>query len=212
VVKFYTIIDLSRRKNISATLRAFHLAFPPEYPVALIIKVGKIGADPHQLFDYINNITIKNKQSLRLYKNIEDYHNEIVLTEHVTDDVIQRIHQTCDCYVSSAFAEGFSIPCFEAMAYGNTVIGPAQGGPNDYLLKYKIGGVQEPVFGMEDTLDNLFTGREDWFSINTRELADAMRKAYHDIRPDISNIEQSRRFSYENIGLQIKEYLCESQT
>lgn len=202
-VKFYTIADMNRRKNLTAILKSFHLAFPTDWPVALVIKAHQHGANPEDVFNAINEMTVKTKNALRLYPDVSHYHNEIVMSDNLSEKDVYRIHKSCDCYVSASFGEGFCIPAFDAMAFGNTVIASNTGGPKDFLKEYLIGGHSEPVFSMMGSFDNLFTAREDWFNVDIREMSIAMKKAYHDVRPNRSGINNAKQYSFDKIAEKI---------
>jgi glycosyltransferase involved in cell wall biosynthesis len=207
---FYTIADLTRRKNLSAIVKAFHLAFPRDTDVALVIKAGKQGWSAEDVFNEVNSMTQTVKNGLRIYKNLEDYHNEMVLCEHLNEETLYRLHASCDCYVSASYNEAFCIPAFEAMAMNKTVIASNCGGPRDYLNGYshlyRVEGNWEPTFGMMDTFDNLFTSNEDWYNVDIRYLVRCMQEAYkyRDEKPKGNN---AHEYSYAAVGKIINDAL-----
>lgn len=130
---FYTIGEVHRRKNLVALLKAYHLEFGPQEPVALVIKGSLPGMHPVEVDRHIGEICNKTKDQLKLYQRPEVYLPETIITQHLSEEEMMRLHVTCDCYVSPSYGEGWNMPAFDAMAFGKTPICTAQGGPLDYL-------------------------------------------------------------------------------
>lgn len=218
---FYTIGDFNRRKNFAALLKAFHLEFHPSESVGLFIKSGSYGSSDSECNANINHFINSVKKSLRLYPNLEDYIQEVVITNRVSDLEIMRIHYTFDCFVSPSFGEAWNIPAFDAMAMGKTPICTDIGGPADYLKNKEgeyggslIGGQMTPVFfdANEATPFGLFCANEDWLDININELRMEMRSVYEmnkDERLVKANIgiDRAYDFSYSEVGGIMKEIL-----
>ena len=104
------------------------------------------------------------------------------------------------------------------MALGNTPICGRVGGMIDFLKDgggVLVDGSSEPVFGMLETFQDIYTGQEDWFNIDTRSLQKEMRSVYESWKnKDDSYIEMKRKgmeiadkYSYESIGNLIKQEL-----
>ena len=73
---------------------------------------------------------------------------------------------------------------------------------------------EEPVFGMIETFDDLYTAKETWQSIDPLELQVAMRQTYNnsnstDVYDAIKEKGRNRieEYSYEAIGNLIKKAL-----
>lgn len=215
--KFYFIGDLNDRKNLSSIIRCFHSEFEPYEPVALVLKVKKFGINPQDLFKHVTNICNLVKQELRMYRSLDDYHKEIIISQDMDDDGIYAIHNSCDCYVGPTHGEGWSIPAFEAMALGKTPICSNEGGPKDFILKndaetgYLVNGNYDVCNHSDPAFPELFTGREEWFSPSESEIKKAMR-FYYENRDSIdrkSGLRQASNFSYENVGKIMKEAIHE---
>ena len=54
-----------------------------------------------------------------------------------------------------------------------------------------VDGRQEPVFGMVETFNDIYTAKETWMSINPVVLQNAMRRVY--------NLWQQKDFKYRNM-------------
>ena len=104
------------------------------------------------------------------------------------------------------------------MAMGNTPICTDIGGMSDFLEDgggILVKGNPEPCFGMTESFQDLYTGREDWMSIDVRSLQKAMRRIYYlasNSDKKYLNLQKqgreiAERYSYNNIGQKIKEAL-----
>jgi glycosyltransferase involved in cell wall biosynthesis len=213
--KFYYIADLSERKNLISTLRCFHSEFSASDNVSLILKTKKHGAPPQELADHVKNISNSVKKRLRIFSNIEYYVDDIIIAEEVSGDVISGIHKYADCFLGISRGEGWSIPAFDAMAHGNTPICSNFGGPKEFIdsENESTGCLVDGQLSVCDCPDaafpEIFTGQENWFQPNEIKTKRAMRH-YYEQRKSIdrnAGLEQAKKFSYENIGNKIKEFL-----
>src|SRR5690606_13575351 len=119
---FYTIGEVSRRKNLVAFLKAFHLEFRPDENVAIVIKGNIPGVSPNQVDEHIREICNTVKDQLKLYRRKELYHSEVIIGQRLNEEQIMQLHTTGDCYVSASYGEGWNMPAFDAMAMGKTPI------------------------------------------------------------------------------------------
>jgi glycosyltransferase involved in cell wall biosynthesis len=211
---FYTIGEGIPRKNLTALVRAFHLEFAPSEPVQLVIKTSIRGLTPEpgriQAMADMQRI----RDGLNLYRNPALYKPEVVITEHLAEEAICRLHESGDCYVQTSYGEGWGVPCFEAMGFGKAVIAPASTAHVDYLddsNAWLIPCHREPVTGMQHAHDDLYAASQDWYAIELDALRAAMRQAYSDPRLRRSKarlgIKRARDFSYARVGQLMKEAL-----
>jgi len=212
--KFYFICEIDDRKNLETILRCFHSEFHPSEPVSLVLKIRKAGVDPNSLRQGMIKLCDEIKSIMRLYKNKEDYHQEIIITEDFTDEQMKILHQSCDCYVGPTHGEGWGIPAFEAMCYGNTPICSKEGGPKDFIdpnnknTGWLIDGMMGICNHRNAAFNDIFTGGQHWFVPNEQEIKFAMRY-YYENRGDKTQdgLKQGTQFSYESVGNMIKEAL-----
>ena len=215
---FYTICDFNRRKNIAALLKAFHTEFHPSEPVGLFIKCGSYRYSDKECYLQLGNLINNVKKSLRLYPKTEDYIQEVIVTNRMSEKEIMRIHASFDCFVSPSFGEAWNIPAFDAMAIGKTPICTKVGGHIEYIENNKNGflidGQPTPVFfDANETMPfGLFCGNESWIDINVYELRNTMRKIYSMGKEDRqemagNGIDRAHNFSHYNIGTLIKNQL-----
>ena len=213
---FYTIGELVRRKNLPALIKAFHLEFSPSEPVNLVIKATKPGFSADETAKHIGAMCDEIKSGLKLYRRLETYHREIIITERFSDEDLLRLHASCDCFVCPSFGEAWCIPAFDAMAMGKTPIVTNCGGFSDYLTLdcgWLVNCRPEPVFGEKDTFQDLFVGHEQWSLVNINHLRACMRTTYENekLRKYMAEagIDRAYDYTYERIGSVMKGLLEE---
>ena len=210
---FYTIADLNKRKNLEAFVKAFHTEFEPSEPVSLLIKTNKYGMEPDEIALKVRDLCNNIKSGLKKYNSIGDYKDDLIITTVVSEEDVCRIHNTCDCFVTSSYGEAWCIPAFDAMGFGKTPICTNIGGMADFVGDggFLVEGMMEPVFGMMETFNDLFTANESWCSVSIQGLMDCMRHVYEN-RQDLKNmkktgLKRAYEYSHENIGNLIKGLL-----
>jgi glycosyltransferase involved in cell wall biosynthesis len=214
---FYYIGDYNTRKNIDSIIRCFHSEFRNQEEVALLVKINKFKVPPDTLRQvYIEKSEVI-KESMRLYTDRTKFCKEVVVTEDILEDQIYSLHKTCDCFITISHGEAWSIPAFDAMAFGNTPICSNEGGPKDFIdaSDTNTGSLIDGVYNVCNCPDaafpHIFTGREEWFCPSESQTKKAMRY-YYENRDNIdrsAGLKQAEKFSYEKIGTKIKEYLGE---
>tara|TARA_R110002094_G_scaffold114300_1_gene110163 strand:+ start:1981 stop:3201 length:1221 start_codon:yes stop_codon:yes gene_type:complete len=128
---FYNISQFSQKKGIDSLLRAYFGAFHGKQDeVVLLLKtyVNMSGRSQEQqkLKAYVDNV----KQGMRL--PVDGYPPVMLITKTLTDDQIRKIHKTGDAYVCSSRGEGWCIPAFDALTYGNKLITTLWGGMGEF--------------------------------------------------------------------------------
>ncbi len=227
VFRFYFIGEFTKRKNVAALVKAFHLEFRPTDKVQLVIKANVPGKTSQQAERIIRNECTVIKNGLKIYRNPEMYHDEIILTQRFSDEQIMKLHSTCDCFTIASHGEAWCIPAFDAMAMGKTPICTDVGGPSDFLYKsqgrlvageldYAKGGwlvdcQPEPCYDVRDTLEDLYVSNENWQAINIQSLRESMREAFENKEEREKRAENgiARAYDYSHlaVGQQMKELL-----
>lgn len=212
--KFYFIGETNRRKGIEHLLKAFHLEFHPDEPVELVMKINSPGLSERDSIAHMNHYCNEIKNGLKLWPSLDFYKKEIVIAEYLSPENIMRLHNDCDCFVMPSYGEAWCIPAFDAMAMGKTPIVTKNTGMEEYIKDstgWIINSNKEPVFGMMDTFNDLYTGREDWYRADVIDLCHLMRAAFEctTTRGEKSKngIDAAYKYSYEKIGQQMKEIL-----
>jgi glycosyltransferase involved in cell wall biosynthesis len=212
--KFYFICEIDDRKNLESIIRCFHSEFHSSEPVSLVLKIKRTGVDPNSLRNGIMKLCDEIKSSMRIYKNISDYNHEIIITEDFTDEQMKVLHLSCDCYVGPTHGEGWGIPAFDAMCYGNTPICSNEGGPKEFIdpNNKNTGWLVDGIYGIcnhrNAAFNDIFTGNHHWFIPNELEVKRAMRYFYENRHnKNTDGLKQGQKFSYENVGKMIEESL-----
>ncbi|MBN9528264.1 MAG: glycosyltransferase family 4 protein [Alphaproteobacteria bacterium] len=124
---FYTISRQEERKNLEASLRAFHAAFP-DGPARYIVKTP-----------------------LPLPPALAGLPGVVNVTARLDDDEIAALHRIGHCYVSAHCAEGWGLPLSDAMAHGRLVIATGYGGNMDFMdegnsmpVRYRLEPIRRP--------------------------------------------------------------------
>ena len=151
------------------------------------------------------------KTKVKKYKNINEYKEDLIVTDFTSEEELYRLHNSCDCFVMPSFGEAWCIPAFDAMGFGKTPICTNTGGMSDFIghAGFLIEGRMEPIYGMMNTLPNLFTPNENWCSIDIQGLMSAMRHVYESSE-ELKNmkqagLKQAYEYRYEKIGTLMKE-------
>lgn len=216
--KFYSIADLNARKNITSLIRCYYNAFGPNDNVALILKVKKFGHEERQIQEYLNSHIQNVQKRMRLYPKTNKYPPIVFITSDTEEDFINTIHLSCDCFVSCSHAEGWSMPAFDAMCFGNTPICTSEGGTKEFITADKGSGTlvssrMEICDQQDGAFSHIFTGSEFWFSPDEKEIVDSMmhyyknRDRYRSIKTSGASIAYGEKFSYDSVGNKIGEQL-----
>lgn len=217
--KFYYIGDFNDRKNLESVITAYHSEFDSWENTALILKVNKFGKHPQELFKDLVKYTQDIKKRLR---NKNRYSRDIIITEPLSQEQIYELHSFCDCFLCPSHGEAWSIPSFDAMAFGNTPICSNQGGPKDFLdsADWKTGtllnGVYKCCKSQDAAFPDLFTSQEYWFDPCEKQLREQMRQYYNSynknpvsykVRNKAHGLSQAEKYSYQNVAKLMMENL-----
>ncbi len=173
---FYFIGEYIRRKNLDMVVRAFHTEFHRDEPVELMIKTNKLGAEPSQLAEHLIDRFDHIKQEIGLYSSTDFYKSEVIITDHVSENYMNDIHNFGNCFVMPSCGEAWSIPAMDAAVAGNQLIMTETGCCQyaDYIVKSEWSNVTSQDKPMAD----LFTGVEEWLEPNLLSLRKCMRQAF----------------------------------
>ena len=211
---FYFIGEFSRRKNLAALIKAFHITFNTHEPVSLMIKSHVPGKSLQESQQAVTNFCREIKKGLKLYGDENNYKKEIVISSFLSDADMMRLHATGDCFVMPSYGESWNIPCYEAMCMGKTPIVTSGTGMDEYISignGILVNAHKEPCFGMMETFNDLYTGYELCQQIDTNELGQAMRWIYEHTEARKKKAEQGKEdglvFDYKICGENMKSGL-----
>jgi len=237
---FYTIGEMTRRKNIVATIRAFYTAFSKRDDVILVIKTNVPKKNPKQSLDILRKTIEDIRQSVHTYVRYPYYPPIACMTNFLSDIELDRLHQSCDVFVSPSHGEAWGIPAHDAMGFGNPVILSNWGSfpelmneeaerfwmpqvqkfahPGKVDCGWLIEGQLTPCFGHVDSFPDLYTGDEYWFDPDIQHLVQCMRQAYIEWQNETLTYRgqaaknRAIQFSYQKIGLTVQQLLCNNRT
>lgn len=205
---FYTIGEMSRRKNVVAILRAFYSAFSLRDDVALVIKANIPGKTSEETTNVLRTTIDDVKKSLHIYARHPYYPPVVCITDFLPNQKLDQLHTACDVFVSASHGEAVNIPSMDAMGFGNPVILNNWGfapeltyaqaesywrgdriaphlpdksifkHPGDIDCGWLVDGFLTPCFGATDSFPDLYTGKEFWFEPNIEQLINCMQRAY----------------------------------
>mgnify|MGYP003133326043 CR=1 FL=1 len=178
---FYFIGEYISRKYIQALLVAFHREFHFSEQVALFIKTSKGGFSEQQLFDAVQDECTKLKNNMRLYAEIDSYHEELVATSRFTDDEMIQLHKRGDCFVMPSHGESLCRPVQDAMFIGSDIIVTENAGMDELIAngsKWKVNSVRGTPIIADAPMKYLYTSHETWANLELTSLQKAMREAF----------------------------------
>lgn len=201
--KFYFIGEYIQRKNINDIIVAFHTEFDLDEPVSLIIKTSVPGLNAQQSLQKIKTDIKQLKTNLRIRNNFKE---EIIITDKLSQEQLFSIHMSCDCFVSVSYGEAFCRPAAEAVCFGKPVILTSGIGVAEMINKedkMEVSTQEQPVIVNNPSyvggLD-MYNAKETWSIPSILDLRKQMRIAFEN-KPKINNNSYYlHKFSYENIG------------
>lgn len=232
---FYTIGEMSRRKNVVAILRAFYAAFSSRDDVVLVIKANIPGKTPDEVTSTIQTTIDDVKKSLHIYVRHQYYPPVVCISDFLSEEKLDQLHASCNVFVSASHGESWGIPAHDAMGFGRPVILSNWGSypeltygqatrfwqANDNTFRYPgeidcgwlIRGQLTPCFGQIDSFPDLYTGDESWFEPNLCHLIECMKDAYEEWNSGVLLLKgeaakkRARVFSYNKVGTIAKALL-----
>ena len=199
---FVFVGDWNKRKDILSLLRAYYTEFHPSEPVGLLIKLSS--SNTTKCLEEFNKLNDYVKSGLKLRKNYQNV--SVVCGDMQFDHYISVLNQ-CHCFVCPSHGESCCIPAVEAQALGLSVIATQGIGLETYLTHgFVVQSTTDDCFGMESSLPEIQTAREQWRQINVSQLRMGMRSFYHN--EPINKLEQSKKykaeFNHKVIGEELK--------
>lgn len=211
---FYTITDLSTKKNIASLLTTYYSTFERHENTLLILKVTQSRMSTMDIYKAVQDISTEIKHKLSLYENLDDYPETLVIANRMSEEEMVSIHRQSHCFVNMSRGEAWSIPSFDAMCFGKHPICANWGGPKEYITNDKdtgtlINTIDEFCSTKDRPINGIYTGKESWKSLNQIDTSRAMRYYYDQGVEHQSSVgkKQGQKFKLSNVGNIIKERL-----
>lgn len=195
---FYLIETWTPRKAIWKTIRCYLDTFTQEDNALLVVKTSETSHSGTKLarFEKLANLytylraKLKIPPWLRIRRGTDRYTTDLTkeygspapirfITDELSDDQINDLHRSGDCYVSLCHGEGWGLGAFDAAAFGNGVIITGYGGQLDYLppdLAYLVDYSMIPVRDESFPKDRFRDHR--WAEPDMEQASKFMRHAY----------------------------------
>jgi glycosyltransferase involved in cell wall biosynthesis len=179
-IVFYTIGPWTVRKAMANVLEAYCRAFRSGERVRLIVKTSPedFTRPPalRRLARYFGSATAAISRVLGRHRS----HAPVeVVTRTLSDSEIDAFHIKGDCFVSLSHGEGWSIPAFDAAAFGNPVISTRFGGPLEYLSAASAYLVDCTLAAVQDPREpRSYARNQDWAMPDLDVAARLMRDIY----------------------------------
>ena len=208
VTIYYNISQWSHKKGIDAAIRSYFLAFQNDESVLFILK-GYVGmhnqeGDASKVAGAVQEI----KNAMRLPKYPRIYITDTVMTEKG----IQKLHKMGDCYLNLSRGEGWGIPPFEALLYGNELVTTHNTAMLDWSSEdesYLVESYLDSVHNMPHPDPNLYTARENWYEPVIRSGAEALQAHFSSMKKNSAEQVEKMfvKFNPKVIGEQLKEII-----
>lgn len=136
---FYTIGVWTTRKALEETVRTYLDTFSTDEKVVLVIKTDVVNHIELAAMNYRQTSTGPKHIGTTwwaLAQIFADYDNPArvhMIAENIPPRDIDHLHTRGNCYVGLTRSEGWGLPAFDALLFGNPVIMPNWGGQRDYL-------------------------------------------------------------------------------
>jgi len=114
------LLSVPERKNIEASVNAFHSAFPePRSGTALAIK--------------LINTQLNRRAIERIREAAGNSHSIFILDRNMDRSELNGLYQACDCVVSLHRAEGFGLTLAEGMFFGKPALATGWSGNMEFM-------------------------------------------------------------------------------
>jgi glycosyltransferase involved in cell wall biosynthesis len=179
--KFLYVSFWDWRKGFDLLLEAYFSEFSSRDDVSLIIKTADPDCDLQESSIKIHDILMDSvARKVDLSRN--DLPHLSVLTEQLTGHELRKLYNTCNLYISTDRANGWGMPCMEAMAMGKAAATIDWSGSTEFMkqgnsLLIRPTGRLIPVDERLAAARPMYEGHQ-WAEVTVKEVRQVMRFAY----------------------------------
>lgn len=205
---FYGVGEFVRRKNWATALRAYLTAFSRADRVLFVLKSSIPGMPPADSAKKIDKFIGDLLAGMKLGHPSRAAEIKIV-TGHMSETELLRLHASCDCYVSASHGEAWNLPGMDAAGLGRTLIVPNNGGFREYAddsATFWLQSLSDHCFGGTEAPAEVYSGYDKWDTFTVDEVAIAMGHVMRSKLPYTQH-ERIKEYSYEKIGDLFKRVL-----
>ena len=207
---FYSIFQWTERKNPQCLLRAYWEAFHSGENVILVIKTyasGDSQKDIDTISRSIGNWRAEAQRSTGA--SSENMGKVYFLSKILSDEQMDNLQNTGNCFVTAARGEGWNIPAANALMMGQPVISPPYGGVVDMMKKddyYSVPrGKMIPVSGMPWI--KWYESNQRWCDPPVDGVANALRRVFDNNIRSVDYGGLINDISVEGVGKLVKRIL-----
>lgn len=208
---FYFVGEWNERKNFNDLILAYWREFTRDDPVKLLLKVTMGGMSPDVLGKNLMNHIERLKSIYRMYSKASYYPEVVIISEYLSNEDLVKLHNSCDCFVTTSYGEATCIPLLNAIYLNKNVICTEGIGADDAdfdMLRVKSREV--PCLCTSPPLPYLYSGWETWRQIDVLNLQSAMRNVYDGKRQCKNDrAKVTAKYSYEGVAERIQNILRE---
>lgn len=205
---YYNISQWSHKKGVDAAIRSYFLAFQNQESVLLVLKgyvdMNDQRGDASKVAGAVEEI----KKAMRLPR-----YPRVYITDRVMDEEgIRKLHKMGDCYVNMSRGEGWGIPAFDALCYGNELITTYHTAMEDWAQDsccWHVESYKDSVHNMPHPDPHLYTSRENWYEPVIISGAEAFQNHFSSQKKNINDEPDALFTAYdpEKIGKKLKEII-----
>jgi len=198
--KFYSIFQWLERKNPTGLIKAYLSEFSSKDNVSLVLKTyfrAKSTENKAVLMKEISNI-----RALMNIKEEDAPHIELI-TDLLSDQEMRNLHKNSDCFVLPHKGEGWGLPHFEAMLYGNPVIATNYSSVTDFMKPehaYCLNYTLSPCTNQGALMHSWYNGKMWWAEADLREMATTMRNLYENPQEGRDTGARAREYVLKNFS------------
>lgn len=169
------------RKGFDLLIEAYIREFTASDDVSLVLRTNDPDPRVPKTSDDLRQLLLAGMSTNMQAAGAQLPHIALV-TDALTQDDLRRLYNTCDVYISTDRANGWGMPCMEAMAMGKPAATIDWSGSTQFMtarnsLLIKPTGRLEPVDSRLVTSRPIYAGHH-WAEVTVDEVRRVMRDAY----------------------------------
>jgi len=167
---FFVGGNMGRLKNLESALIAFHSEFDKTESVNIILCFDK---EIQAMSEYLNKFSELTRLGNRVHK-------EIILSSADDRNRIANFLANANVYIAPDYGNSCDYFAMNAMAKGSPVIYNSNIGIKEFCQQsgIEVSSIDEPCFGVTETIPFLFSSKDIWSRINILDLRSKMRQIY----------------------------------
>lgn len=175
---FLYVFAFDWRKGFDLLLDAYYSEFRDTDDVSLVLKVFR----PDYFPGGKDIKTLILDSSTRSHADKKGLPHVVVIDERYSLEDMRKLYNACDVYISTDRANGWGMPCMEAMAMGKAAATIDWSGSTEFMkghnsLLMEPTGRLQPVDGRLAEARPIYTGHK-WAEVTMDEVRRVMRFAY----------------------------------